>query len=156
MANEETLESDLDEWLAIKYDQPRCSERLQGKTAPYNRDNRAYMYENRILKPTIETCNGRENQSAMEQLPGQMTRLLEQTQVQQQQLQKQQRQAEERTAQLIEHLGERRANYDKDGGERRPYRDQPRRLRAEALKEGEDIEKFLLIHVRSNTKCFEP
>ena len=144
MANEETLESDLDEWLAVKYDQPRRSERLKGRTAPYYRDSRAYAYENWVLKSTIETGNGREDHSAMEQLLGQMTRLLEQTQVQQQQLQEQQRQAEEWTAQLIEHLGERRANYDNDGGERQPYRDQLRRPRVEALKEGEDVEKFLL------------
>ena len=84
----------------------------------------------------------------MEQLLGQMTQLLEQTQVQQQQLQGQQRQAEEQTAQLIERLGEQRANYDNDGGERRPYQDQLRRPRVEALKEGEDIEKFFLTFER--------
>ena len=67
-----------------------------------------------------------------------MTRLLERTQVQQEQLQQDQRRAEERTAQLIERLGEQRLyNWD-----------QPRRPRVEGLKEGEDIEKFLLTFER--------
>ena len=102
------------------------------------------MYENRVLKSTIETGNGREDQSAMEQLLGQMTGLLEQMQVQQQQLQEQQRQAKEWMAQLIKHLGERRANYNNDRGEQRPYRDQPQQPRVEALKEGKDIENSSL------------
>ena len=76
--------------------------------------NRAYVYENWTSKPKMETHNGNEDRSTMEQLLGQMTQLLEQTHVQQQQLQEQQRQAEEQTAQLIEHLGELRLNYDND------------------------------------------
>ena len=78
-----------------------------------------------MLQSATETGNG--SASAMEQLLGQMTRLLEQTHVQQQLLQEQQklaeewqRQAEEQTAQLIEHLGERRANHDNDGGDDGP------------------------------------
>ena len=69
-------------------------------------------------------------------------------QVQQQQLQEQQRQAEELMAQLIEHLGEWRANYNNGGGEQRPYQDQPPWLRVEVLKKGKDIKKFLLTFKR--------
>jgi hypothetical protein len=74
----------------------------------------------------------------MEELLGQMTQLLRQTQEQQQRLQDQQRQAEERTAQLIERLGERRPD---------PILSQ-RRPRVAELREGEDIEKFLLTFER--------
>ena len=82
----------------------------------------------------------------MEELLGQMTQLLRQTQEKQQKLQDQQRQAEERTATLIERLEERRPDLTLP--QRRP--------RVAELREGENIEKFLLTFERQMARAEVP